>query len=40
VAVEALKGDETLAAQTEIPAKASTWNNIIEQDRIKRLTCP
>ena len=41
VAVEALKGDETLAAQTEY-RQSKDLNNIIEQDHrnIKRLTKP
>ncbi len=41
VAVEALKGDETLAAETQI-RQSKDLNNLIEQDHrnIKRLTKP
>ena len=41
VAIEALKGDETLAAETEL-RQSKYLNNVIEQDHrnIKRLTKP
>jgi transposase-like protein len=40
-AIEALKGDETLAAETEL-RQSKSWNNVIAQDHqnIKRLTKP